>query len=869
LNTNGAMTATVGTQATADPGLTAAESSTPRIARLSPVQQVACFATELALATLVCCWHLGAIPTVPIHPQVTWWMLAIGFALADVVFDIHLDINRDTYSISLKEIPLVIGLFLANPLAVVGGRVVGAGLALALYRRQSLLKLYFTVSLLAFEGAVAVAVFRSLRGVSEFGLRSWGPAFAAVVTANVIGTVAVIAVTAMHGAKVNDHGRQFVVSVIVVPLAGTCLALAAVTMLHGDPPSALLLVAIMAVIFVAYRAYATLSQRYSNLQRLYEFTGMVQGLEAAADPVEPILNAARSVMRARVAELTLVGNGLEASSTVTRVSGLHSCTTENVAFPELDSLTRLCHNESRSVCARATGRDAEVRKALGARGFDDVLIVPLVRKGERAGTLAVADRQGDLPSFDRNDLRLFETLVNHASVALDRSQLIGRLEHQALHDALTGLGNRVQFDRQVRRAMQERRPNEKLAVMLLDLDRFKEINDTLGHHHGDRLLREVGNRLTRDLGPDWSVARLGGDEFAVLVRGLSEIEDACRAAVRVRDMVSRPFPIEGLTLDVGASVGIAVCPDDGEDVSTLLQRADVAMYEAKADDGIAAYARERDHYTPRRLALVGQLREAIEDEALEVHYQPKAELQSGRIVGAEALLRWELPSGRVTPDEFIPIAEHTGLIRPLTRSVLGKAIVQCGAWKARGLDLCVSVNLSVRDLMDPDLVGYMQDLLRRHGVDAECLTLEITESSIMSDPLRTLGVLESLREIGLRLSVDDFGTGYSSLTYLKRLPVNEVKVDKSFVVEMTQDHKDLAIVQSVTDLAGHLGLTVTAEGVEDRAAWDTLKSLGCTLAQGYYLSRPLSPLDLEEWLRDRAAPLQEVTSLVEVARLGA
>ncbi|MBV8463996.1 MAG: GGDEF domain-containing protein [Acidimicrobiales bacterium] len=546
-----------------------------------------------------------------------------------------------------------------------------------------------------------------------------------------------------------------------------------------------------------------------------------------------------------------------------------SYASEDAMFRDLDPLTRVAHDESRSLCAKATDNDAEVRKALGARGVNDVLLVPLVHKGVRAGTMAVADRQGDVASFDENDLKLFETLVNHASVALERSQLIDRLEHDALHDALTGLGNRVQFDALVRRAMRERRPNDKLAVMLMDLDRFKEINDTLGHHHGDRLLQEVGNRLTRDLGSDWSVARLGGDEFAVLVRGLSDAEDAHRAAVRVRDMVSKPFPVEDLTLDVGASIGIAVCPDDGEDVTTLLQRADVAMYEAKAEDGIAAYARERDRYSPRRLALVGELREAIERETLEVYYQPKADLQNGQVVGAEALLRWELPSGRVTPDEFIPVAEHTGLIRPLTRFVLRKAIVQCGAWKARGLDLCVSVNLSARDLMDPDLTTYMQDLLVRHGVDADCLTLEITESSIMSDPLRTLGVLEALRGMGLRLSVDDFGTGYSSLTYLKRLPVTEVKIDKSFVVDMTRDANDLAIVRSVTDLGGHLGLTVTAEGVEDRAAWDALRGLGCNLAQGYFLSRPLPAHDFEEWMQHRVAPQQELTALTKVVRLGA
>jgi diguanylate cyclase (GGDEF)-like protein len=836
---------------------------------LSPDRRVAYFTALLALAALASCRYLGSLPTVPTSPQVTWWMLAIGFALADVVFDIHLDVNRDTYSISLMEIPLVIGLFLASPLAVVAGRVVGAGLALALYRRQSLLKLSFNVSLLALEAATAVAVFRSLGGGSDFGLRSWGPAFAAVVTANVISTLGVTSVIALHGGKVTSHGRQLVVSIIVVPLAGTCLALAAVTLLHGDPPSALLLVAIVAAIFLAYRAYASLSQRYSNLQRLYEFTGVVQGLETVDDPVPPMLKAARSVMRSGVAELTLIRSGPEARATVTRVSGCDELTTVETPYRELDPLTRLAHEENKSICAKRNDTDAEVRKALGVRALDDILIVPLVHKGVRTGTLAVADRQSDVATFDQNDLRLFETLVNHASVALERSQLIERLEHQALHDGLTGLGNRVQFDALVRRAMEDRNPNEKLAVMLMDLDRFKEINDTLGHHHGDRLLQEVGERLTRDLGPDWSVARLGGDEFAVLVNGLSDAEDARRAAERVRDMVTRPFPIEDLTLDVGASVGIAICPDDGEDVATLLQRADVAMYDAKADEGIATYARERDHYSPRRLALVGQLREAIEEETLEVHYQPKADLQSGRIVGAEALMRWELPTGSVTPDEFIPLAEHTGLIRPLTRFILRKAIIQCGAWKARGLDLCVSVNLSMRDLMDPELGDYIRNHLDRHGVDADCVTLEITESSIMSDPLRTLEVLEGFRAVGLRLSIDDFGTGYSSLTYLKRLPVNEVKIDKSFVVDMTRDENDFVIVRAVTELARNLGLTVTAEGVEDRAAWDALHQLGCTLVQGYYLSRPLSAPDFELWLQRRVTPLREVSPPVEVARLGA
>ena len=481
--------------------------------------------------------------------------------------------------------------------------------------------------------------------------------------------------------------------------------------------------------------------------------------------------------------------------------------------------------------------------------------------------MMVADRQGDVATFDENDLELFETLVNHAAVALERTSLIGRLKHDALHDALTGLPNRVCFDAAVRDAIDRRAPGRKLAVMLMDLDRFKEINDTLGHHHGDRLLQEIGGRLKTTLGTEFAIARLGGDEFAILLDDLTDGEEARTAATTILGLVQAPFPIGDLSLDVGASIGIALCPDHGEDAPTLLQRADVAMYGAKESDEIEFYSRERDHYSPKKLALVGQLRRAIDEDELQVYFQPKADLNSNRVVGAETLIRWPASNGGfIPPDEFIPLAEHTGLIRPLTRQVLKKAIGQRGKWAQMGLDLKLSVNLSVRDLLDTELSSYIESLLHEHDLEFSCLMLEITESSIMNDPAKTIEVLAGFHALGIALSVDDFGTGYSSLTYLKQLPVSEVKIDKSFVTNVTSDPNDAAIVRSVADLGRHLGLSIVAEGVEDRAAWDTVRALGCTLAQGYHLARPLPAREFEAWLARYSAEEIAAPPVVHDAR---
>jgi diguanylate cyclase (GGDEF)-like protein len=641
---------------------------------------------------------------------------------------------------------------------------------------------------------------------------------------------------------------------LVPPIANTCLALGAAALLWGQSDGVWLLGAIVAVQLVLYRAYSALSQRYANLQRLYEFTGAVQSAPAGSRAAVVVLDAARSLLRATTAELVVLTND-GASGTLSRVLDDGVELDRVTSLDPLGPLWEQALVEGSSVLATSSSRRWSGRSQPVARPFvKDALIVPIRQGDQIVGAMSVSEREGDVGTFDRADLQLFETVVNHAAVALELARTVAQLEHDSLHDALTGLPNRTLFNIGVDEAMSRRQPDTKLAVLLIDLDRFKEINDTLGHHYGDLLLREVGVRLSRLSAGELTLARLGGDEFAIVLEGLDDDNDAREAATHIRDLLECPFDLNGLDVDVGASIGLALCPDHGEDPVTLLQRADVAMYAAKKSAGVEVYCSDRDHYSPRRLRMIGELRNAIESHELLLHYQPKVEIATGTVVGVEALLRWPRDDERfVPPDEFIPLAEHTGLIRPLTHYVLDCAIAQCREWIARGLSLQVSINVSARNLLDPELTTTVRHALAKHHVDASNLVVEITESCIMADPNQAIAVLGELVDLGVGVSVDDFGTGYSSLAYLKRLPVTELKIDKSFVQGMDRDPQDAAIVRTVLDLGANLGLTVTAEGIETAEVWNALHQLGCTLGQGYYFSKPLPADDLAKWLESTAA----------------
>ncbi len=422
---------------------------------------------------------------------------------------------------------------------------------------------------------------------------------------------------------------------------------------------------------------------------------------------------------------------------------------------------------------------------------------------------------------------------------------------QAGTDALTGLPNRLLFhDRAEQAVLRARRQGGRIAMMIIDLDRFKEVNDTLGHGSGDVMLLEIARRLRGALRESDTIARLGGDEFAVLLPGVQGTEGAERVAAALSEAIAHPIVVEGLSLDTEASIGIALFPDHGADVAELMQRADVAMYAAKAESlPFAFYGSEQDEYSPERLTLVTDLRRAMEQDELVLHYQPKVTLDSGALVGLEALVRWQHPErGLLAPGEFIPIAEHTALIRPLTLHVIDRALEQLARWGGVARDLPVSVNVSARNLLDVHFADGVSGALERWGISPGRLELEITETALMANPARALEVLRRLDGMGVALSIDDFGVGYTSLNYLKSLPIGVLKIDRSFVSHMATDPADAMIVRSTIDLARNLGLQVVAEGIETEETYQVLRGLGCGLGQGFHIGRPMTPELLGEWI---------------------
>jgi diguanylate cyclase (GGDEF)-like protein len=472
---------------------------------------------------------------------------------------------------------------------------------------------------------------------------------------------------------------------------------------------------------------------------------------------------------------------------------------------------------------------------------------PLETLASAASRIEQGDYSAPVTVRRSDEIGVLASSLNHMRGGIaDREKHILKLAYE---DPLTDLANRSRFANELERAIgQAAQGRTGLAILMMDLDRFKYVNDTLGHGVGDHVLREVSVRLQRTVTSAECIARLGGDEFAMLVRGDGDFTDTARAIIQA---LEEPILFEGQPLDVGTSIGIAHHPQHGADAQTLVRNADIAMYAAKRNKtGYATYDPHYDTSQQEHLSLLGELRRAVERNELRLYYQPKVSLHTAHISAVEALIRWVHPTrGMVPPDQFIPFAEHTGYIKLLTRWVMREAIRQCGEWLRQDLRLQVSVNISARDLMNRELPDQVSALLAEYQVPASLLCLEITESGFMEDPGHAQRVLDRLFDLGVKLSIDDYGTGYSSLSYIMRLPVQELKIDRSFISRMASDEEISTIVRSTIDLGHNLGLKVVAEGVEDQSSWNILRSLGCDDAQGYFMSKPLSPELLAAWIR--------------------
>ena len=498
-------------------------------------------------------------------------------------------------------------------------------------------------------------------------------------------------------------------------------------------------------------------------------------------------------------------------------------------------------------------------RELAIPGFttSSLAAVPINYAKKNVGVLCVASNEPNM--FDERDSESLQLLAAVVTAAMGQDELkrhAALSEYQSLHDSLTGLPNRTLFYDRINQALlAAERDGGRVAIAMMDLDRFKEINDTLGHASGDIVLQEIGRRLQDTLRASDTVARLGGDEYGLLLPKQADSEETVHLLEKLVKAIEPTIELEGLPIAIEGSIGIAFYPDHGLGVEELVQRADVAMYVAKQGNlPYTFYEHVADSHDRVQLTLVGELRQAIDRRELVVYYQPKATLSDGHVDSVEALVRWNHPErGLIPPVEFIPQAQETGLMKPLTLYVLDDALHQLRDWEEKdGLELSVSVNLATRNLIDSTFPDDVAVALERWKIPAERLELEITESTVLEDPVRTSVVLERLNTMGVRLSIDDFGTGYSSLRYLRELPVSEIKIDRSFVMRMTEDAGDEAVVHSTIDLGRNLGLKVVAEGVESEEVWEQLTEFGCDIAQGFFLSRPVPGDDLATWLKARA-----------------
>ena len=765
-------------------------------------------------------------------------------------FPVHLLVRRETHTFSPTEIPLVIGLYFLSPVAILLAQALGAGVALVMHRQQGPLKLAFNLANFAFSTTCAIGIFHAVLGSRDaLGPAGLAAAFAASFVADQVSGLGVALVIWLSQGGRPVLGRLVGIGTLY-SLIDASLGFVAVIVLSVRPELSWLLAVPAATMLGGFRLYQDERLKRESLGSLQESTRQIQEALQTENVPHLLLQQVRDMFNARVAELIILPGG-SLPGGVTQL-GLDDVLTATSATPnDADAdVVAMVASRAAGLILGQTADDA-ARRWLDERGYADAMVAP-VRDGDVVwGLLVAADRMGNVGTFRSDNLTLLVTLANHAAVAMRNSYLVGRLRaeaklnvYRARHDALTDLPNRTLLRERLDETLDAHAP---CAVLLLDVDRFKEVNDTLGHHNGDRLIQAMALRLVECVDQAGLVARLGGDEYGVLITQPESDrtaidERAIAVARRIATALTTPFRIEGLELVIAASIGISLSPDHGLTADALLRRADVAMYKAKRDHlGFEVYRADRDEYSAERLALVAELRAAIGGDQIEVAYQMQVDAATGDVSGAEALVRWRHPvRGVLPPVAFIGLAEHAGLIRSMTEQVLRLAVRDAVAWRRRWPTLRVAVNISPRTLLDPTLPPLVRQVLAEHGLPPSALTLEVTESAIVDDAHRVEEALRDLTSLGCSIAIDDFGTGYSSFSYLRRLSIHELKIDRLFVHGMATDTNDLAIVELTIDLGHRLGKRVVAEGVETGQEVERLRSLGCDVLQGYLVSLPVS-----------------------------
>jgi len=853
-----------------------AASSRIAVRRATAITVTLAFGLAAAGATALLLTDRGAVLAhdPPVAPAVGFLLLTAAFWVAELAL-LHIEFRHQAHSFSLSGAALVIGVLSFDLRIVILARLIGAGVA---FSRQQLpwVKRGYNLGAYLFEAGVAGLVLHQVLGShAELSLATAMICCLTLAVIDLVMSSLVLLVISIHQHRVTRSQAKAVLgpTSVLSPFSTLCALAATVLLAHGRLGLVLLL-GLTAMTAVFYRSYLSLRHRHQSLALTHDFVEQSLSASTLEELAALLLEPTRELLNASTVQLV-----------VHREEGdVQLCSTEGEALSTLyspptgpgdDLIARACVRMESIVIPRTT-RDQGMRDWLAARAAADAMIVPLSSEGVH-GVLIAQDRMGQASTFTADDLTLLGTLAGHLAVALRGIRLVEQLRFDATHDALTGLPNRTLLAERIEQALSpdtadtvSHTSSEQSAVLLLDLDRFKEVNDALGHHVGDELLRVVGARIRACVPEAGTVARLGGDEFAVLlpktVAGQVGTPSAAeRTAKTILNELTSPVALTDAVVSTQASIGIALACS-GMTGADLLRRADTAMYAAKAgDDPIVVHSQDLDRGRAERLTLLADLALALEHGQLELCYQPQLDLGTNEVASVEALVRWRHPRrGLLGPGAFIPLAESGGLIEELTRQVLQQALRQCRRWRDAGLDLAVAVNLSAHSVNDADLAENVAAALAAAGLPADRLIMEITESSVMGDPSRTVPILQRLADIGVTLSLDDFGTGYSSLAYLQKLPVREVKIDRSFITGLKGTDEALAsavLIRSILTIGANLGLRVVAEGVEDTHALEFLRGLGCDLAQGYFIARPLPAEEVGDLVTGRLRRIAQDSAL--------
>jgi diguanylate cyclase (GGDEF)-like protein len=805
--------------------------------------------------------HTGFVPGLTL----TWWELAPAFYLAEV-FAVHLHFRKQAHTLSLSEVGLALGLFFASPADLLIAHIVGATVALVFNRRQRAIKLAFNLAELPLCTGVALYVFRSLATSGDVGPRVWAVTLAAAAAAHLLGIVLVSAVIAVAERRLSaPQLPQTLATSLVGATATTCLGLAAVVLVHQDPVSGLLLVAPVLACGFAFRGYMAQREQREHVEFLYESMRATQEARDFGQAIGQLLGSARRLLRSEYAEILLLS--LETDGPPIRSVYVD----ENKVLMQTDERSP---GDELALRVAGAGRPALLGRrreqhlldsVLASRNLEDAIVGALRGDDGPFGLLIVGDRSGDVTTFGDDDVDLFETFAGHASVLLENgrlehslaevTELKEELKHQAYHDTLTGLPNRFHFVESLAERLADHDQRNRIAILYVDLDGFKSVNDSWGHHTGDELLAQVGARIRGVVRSGDLPARLGGDEFAVLIEHADE-EAAEQTARRLNDALVVPFALSTCEASIHASIGIALSGPEADSAEDLIRNADLAMYTAKEHERrpYAAYeprlhGRLREE---RRLAL--DLEFAVRRGEIDVRYQPIVSLRDGGIHAFEALVRWRHPErGLLMPADFITTAESSGLIVEIGMNVAERALAFARTWPKVGRDgapIGLWMNFGPVELANDRLIPDLGTALDKARMDADRLTIEITESSLLRNEQTALASMHKLRDLGAHLSIDDFGTGYSSLSRLSEFPIELLKIPKPFVTRLVGEEGDELFVDAILRLAESLNLVTVSEGVEQVPQLQRLIQLGCALAQGFLFSKPLAESDVLDLLAE-------------------